>query len=63
MGDWCGSTTIDLTDQIEAMGAEERKQRKRCLNNILLAKRKKSIFSYGEVFFYLTRTLMGDPGA
>jgi hypothetical protein len=61
MGDWCGSTTVDLTDQIEATGAGKGKQRKRRLNNIISAKRKKSVFSQGKVFFYLTRTLMGDP--
>jgi hypothetical protein len=53
MGDWCGSTTVDLTDQIEATGAEEGKQRKRRLNNMLLVKRKKIYFFVREGVFLL----------
>jgi hypothetical protein len=61
MGDWCGSTFVDRTDRIEAMGAEEGKQRKRRLNTFYWPSEKSAIFSNGEVFFYLTRTLMGVP--
>ncbi|BBO81241.1 hypothetical protein DSCO28_18070 [Desulfosarcina ovata subsp. sediminis] len=61
MGDWCGSTTADLTDQIEATGAEEGKTAKTSFKQHFIGQAKKSVFSYGKVFFYLTRTLMGDP--
>jgi hypothetical protein len=50
MGDWCGSTKIDLTDRIEAMGAEEGKQRKRRLNKILWPSEKVAVFCTGRCF-------------
>ena len=61
MVDWCGSTSIDLSDRIEAMGAEEGKQRKRRLNRILWSSEKVAIFLHVEVSFNMTRTLMGVP--
>jgi hypothetical protein len=61
MGDWCGSTTVDLTDQIEATGAGEGKQRKRRLNKMLLIKRKKFYFFVGEGVFSLDPHFNGRP--
>jgi hypothetical protein len=43
------------------MGAEEGKQRKRRFKHNFMVKRKSSYFLHGEVFFNLTRTLMGVP--
>ena len=48
------------TDKKEITGAK--KGDKRCLTGEhVRAKRKKEIFLIGEVFFLLTRPLMGDP--
>jgi len=48
------------TDKKEITGAK--KGDKRCLTGeYVRAKRKKEIFLIGEVFFLLTRPLMGDP--
>jgi len=60
MGDWCGSIIIDSADIIEATGAEEGKTANLSFKQ-KWGQAKKVIFSHGEVFFHLTRPLMGDP--
>jgi len=50
MGDWCGSTSIDRTDSIEATGAEEGKQRISRSNKIVVKRKSVMRFARGVVF-------------
>ncbi len=60
MGDWCGSKQVEpWTDQKEITGADRNE------NDVVLlwvkSIEKNVIFFQGEVFFFLTDPLMGDP--
>jgi len=61
MGDWSGSTDVDPTDIIEATGAENGKTAKLSCQLKLWPSENQSCVSHGEVFFFLTCPLMGDP--
>ena len=64
MGDWCGSGPLQAgprTDKKEVTGAEQWAKRCCAVVGSKVQAKKRSIFFNGEVFFLLTRPLMGDP--
>ena len=61
MGDWCGSTTVDLTDQIEATGAGKGKAAKTLFKQHYIGQAKKVCFFLGEGVFLLDPHFNGRP--
>ena len=51
------------TNKIEVAGAEQKAKTRLYWWDIGAKRKKRGVFSYGEVFFLLTCPLMGDPGA